>query len=790
MSEDNAETIHVADVSDGVGGDAESEPGDPVELPVVDVLTGRSFITGKSGSGKSNTASVLIENLLEDNYPVLIVDSDGEYYGLKEEYEILHVGADDECDIVVSPEHAEKIATLALDQNVPIILDVSGYLEESVASELILNVVKHLFAKEKKLKRPFLLVIEECHEYIPEGGGMDETGKMLIKVGKRGRKHGLGIVGISQRPADVKKDFITQCDWLVWHRLTWDNDTNVVSRILGSEYADAIEDMGDGEAFLMSDWDESIRRIQFHRKQTFDAGATPGLEDFERPELKSVSGDLVSELETISDEQAQRESELADLRQELEKKRARINQLEQELEEARDLSRMADRFSQALLRRSEASYRGGAGRDRAADGGADENGGTTDANADREDQSTLEDHERRPGAEERSDGDGGDGGRNVDGEGDGRNVDGEDGMEADDDPGNTATEPAAATTADDDVVDSIEWIEEPEAVAGDGDLADVLDDATADAADGDVPGIDDLDPIAAADVAESALRFDEAIDLGTREAVVENLRDRVDALSEISTAMLCHYRREGTSDPVTAHIAAGGDGDTEHAYARHRPLRRSGLVRHVDGSRYEYGIPWLVREAYADRLEEDAVAGMVAAVEDAFVPPAERGSEATDGPISTPVPEEADAAAASRIEASRIDAELESESPTTNAVDAPDADEPDSEEVATSIATPGLSETARSIAADSGANGDADETAEVAAGADEPVDAHATTDGDADVDESEAAGAGLEEDAEVLSDPDDAEPSEGDGAAGDDAADESDDFDPAADDAEIVDPEE
>jgi len=103
------------------------------------VLTGRSFITGKSGSGKSNTASVVIENLLDNGFPVMIVDTDGEYYGLKEEYEILHAGADDECDIVVSPEHAEKLANLALEQNVPIILDVSGYLEEDTANELLLG---------------------------------------------------------------------------------------------------------------------------------------------------------------------------------------------------------------------------------------------------------------------------------------------------------------------------------------------------------------------------------------------------------------------------------------------------------------------------------------------------------------------------------------------------------------------------------------------------------------------------------------------------------------------------
>jgi hypothetical protein len=358
----DTETITVADVSSGVGGSDEVEAGTPVSLPAVEILTGRGFITGKSGSGKSNTASVIIENLLSKNFPVLIVDTDGEYYGLKEEFEILHVGADDECDIQVNPEHAERIGSLALEQNVPIILDVSGYLDESVAKELLLETARHLFAKEKKLKKPFLMLVEEVHEYIPEGGGLDETGKMLIKVGKRGRKHGLGIVGISQRPADVKKDFITQCDWLVWHRLTWRNDTKVVQRILGSEYADAIEDMGDGEAFLVTDWSESVRRVQFHRKQTFDAGATPGLDDFERPELKSVSGDLVAELEDISDEKERRESELAELRQELDRKEQRIAELERELQEARDMRQMADRFAQALMGKAEAPYRGGEGR--------------------------------------------------------------------------------------------------------------------------------------------------------------------------------------------------------------------------------------------------------------------------------------------------------------------------------------------------------------------------------------------------------------------------------------------
>jgi len=327
----------------------ETVDGERFSLPVVDVLTGRGFATGKSGAGKSNTVSVVVEELLEAGFPSLIVDTDGEYYGLKEEYELLHAGADEECDVQIRPEHAERMAGLALEKNVPIILDVSGYLEEDAASDLIRETARHLFAKEKKLKKPFLLVLEEVHEYIPEGGGLDDTGRMLIKVGKRGRKHGLGVVGISQRPADVKKDFITQANWLVWHRLTWENDTNVVGRILGDEYEERISELPNGRAFVQTDWSEAdVHEVQFREKRTFDAGATPGLEDFERPDLKSVNDDLVSDLEEISDRKDDEHERIASLERELQEREARIENLEDELSSARDVSEAARQMAAAL----------------------------------------------------------------------------------------------------------------------------------------------------------------------------------------------------------------------------------------------------------------------------------------------------------------------------------------------------------------------------------------------------------------------------------------------------------
>jgi len=146
----------------------------------------------------------------------------------------------------------------------------------------------------------------------------------------------------------VKKDFITQCDWLVWHRLTWENDTNVVRRVIGSAYANRVQDLDDGEAILMTDWNDEVRTVKFRRKKTFDAGATPGLGKFERPSLKSVSSEIVQELEEISERQRKREDEVEQLQRKLDEREKQIHELQDQLERAEDVSRLAEQLTNAL----------------------------------------------------------------------------------------------------------------------------------------------------------------------------------------------------------------------------------------------------------------------------------------------------------------------------------------------------------------------------------------------------------------------------------------------------------
>lgn len=329
---DMTKTADVIDVGDLLD---DGRDGDRCTLPVEELLQGRGFITGKSGSGKSNSVSVIAENLLDAGLPLLVFDADGEYLSLKEEFQVLHVGGDEYCEKVVGPEHAEALAQLGIERREAIIVDLSGYAEDAedagegevARDEMVAAVTAAFFSQAGAAKReyggvPYLLVVEEMHEFVPQTGGLSAAGRKLVKVAKRGRKRGLGVLGLSQRPAAVDKDFITQCNWMLWHELTWQNDTRVVRDVLGPEYADEIEDLDAGEAFLHADWNDQTFRVQMDRRQTTDLGAAPGLDGAAKMDLQTTDTSLLDELDEAAEQARTKE--------------ARINQLERRIEDLRD----------------------------------------------------------------------------------------------------------------------------------------------------------------------------------------------------------------------------------------------------------------------------------------------------------------------------------------------------------------------------------------------------------------------------------------------------------------------
>jgi len=82
---------------------------------------------------------------------------------------------------------------------------------------------------------PFFLVVEEAHNYCPERNfGETKASKVIRNIASEGRKFGLGLCIISQRPARVDKSVLSQCTTQIILKVTNPNDLKAISNSVES----------------------------------------------------------------------------------------------------------------------------------------------------------------------------------------------------------------------------------------------------------------------------------------------------------------------------------------------------------------------------------------------------------------------------------------------------------------------------------------------------------------------------------------------------------------------------
>ncbi len=109
------------------------------------------------------------------------------------------------------------------------IIDVSGVPSDitstvvAVLSRLVFDFA--IWARDEKT-RPILLVCEEAHRYVPNEQNADgsSVGKILSRIAKEGRKYGISLGLITQRPSDLAEGVLSQCGTIISMRLNNDRD--------------------------------------------------------------------------------------------------------------------------------------------------------------------------------------------------------------------------------------------------------------------------------------------------------------------------------------------------------------------------------------------------------------------------------------------------------------------------------------------------------------------------------------------------------------------------------------
>ena len=117
------------------------------------------------------------------------------------------------------------------------IIDLSGVpsdVVDVVVSVLCRMVFDFAVWSPRPVRAPIVLVCEEAHRYAPHRGdaAFQPTRQALSRIAKEGRKYGVGLGLISQRPSELAESILSQCNTLIALRMSNEQDQNFVQRAL------------------------------------------------------------------------------------------------------------------------------------------------------------------------------------------------------------------------------------------------------------------------------------------------------------------------------------------------------------------------------------------------------------------------------------------------------------------------------------------------------------------------------------------------------------------------------
>lgn len=321
-----------------------------VKLDANELVQKHCSVLARTGSGKSYTCGVVVEELLEDDVPVVIIDPHGEFHSLKkpnrskkqkermDEFNIEAKGFSSDVnvfspnpsfgkplkldgsnleareimnilptsptntqqgilyqaikdlkkrednyslkDILRTVKSSERQAKWNLINQLELIHDLDIFSEEPTPIDNLVDngeasiinlkgtrpeiqelvaarVCSDLFgARKREDVPPAMLVIEEAHNFAPERGFKKSISSEIMRtMASEGRKFGLGLTVVSQRPARVDKNVLSQCNTQIILKVTNPNDLNAIKKGvegLNSEMQDEIKSLPTGIALLVS----------------------------------------------------------------------------------------------------------------------------------------------------------------------------------------------------------------------------------------------------------------------------------------------------------------------------------------------------------------------------------------------------------------------------------------------------------------------------------------------------------------------------------------------------------
>jgi hypothetical protein len=305
-----------------------------------EILTQHVAVLGKTGSGKTSTAKVLIEQAVAEGARVCILDpiksdwwglissADGKRAGLP-----FHILGGPRGHVPLHAGAGKAIAEIVANGALPLsIIDMAEF-EPGGQARFFVDFAPMLL---RKMRGVVYLVIEEAHLFAPKersGIGAENLSIHWAKtLATAGRSKGIRLVLVTQRTQALHNALLGSCDTMIAHRLTAPADQEPVVKWLKAntskdvleQVTNSLASLKTGDAWLCSGEARRFETMHFPRIATYDNTATPTGEGdtrevktaaVDRDKLAAIIGEAVEQAK--ADDPRELRRQIADLRKQV-----------------------------------------------------------------------------------------------------------------------------------------------------------------------------------------------------------------------------------------------------------------------------------------------------------------------------------------------------------------------------------------------------------------------------------------------------------------------------------------
>lgn len=273
------------------------------------ILSERLAILGGTGSGKSYTARGLAERVIGAGNRLGVIDPTGVWWGLRSGFPVVLFGGD-HADLPINEHAGRLVAQAVATSQQSWILDTSALKTKAAERRFMLDFLDALYETNRNR---ITLIVDEADRFSPQRM-TPETARLherMEEIVRRGRVRGFTPWLITQRPASLNKDVLSQATAYICMKMTGAHDRGAIADVIEGQadratakaIVDAMPKHKTGSGLVWSPMQDILLPVHFPKIRTFDSMRPEAvLERGDKP-LPSIDlGALKERLATVEEQ--------------------------------------------------------------------------------------------------------------------------------------------------------------------------------------------------------------------------------------------------------------------------------------------------------------------------------------------------------------------------------------------------------------------------------------------------------------------------------------------------------